>query len=263
VHQPAILAFQVAPAATAGVLLAEEIRCADGAGAPIAVREIAGELGARIHLVAASAGGLTLDYTARVQGRVPGPSIEDADAPTLDTIVALRQSRYCPSDALAGFAANEFPESNERTVDERATRVATWVFERLAYSLGSSGPLDSALETLHAGAGVCRDFAHLTITLCRALGVPARLASVYAPGLSPMDFHAVVEVRAPDRWHVLDPARLAPRTTLVRIATGRDAADTAFATTLRGDVELVTSRVFASSDGDLPDDDHTGPVALA
>jgi hypothetical protein len=78
-----------------------------------------------------------------------------------------------------------------------------------------------------------------------------------------MDFHAVVEILTPTGWRVLDPTRLAPRSALVRIATGRDAADTAFATTLRGTAELVTSRVFASVDGDLPADDHTRPLHLA
>ena len=152
--------------------------------------------------------------------------------PSLEAIVALRQSRYCPSDALAGFATTEFADSIGGTPDAIALTVASWVFERLAYVPGSSGPLDTAIHTLVAGAGVCRDFAHLTITLCRALGVPARLVAVYAPGLSPMDFHAVVEVLTPAGWRVLDPTRLAPRGALVRIATGRDAADTAFATTL-------------------------------
>jgi transglutaminase-like putative cysteine protease len=181
----------------------------------------------------------------------------------LDAIIALRQSRYCPSDALAGFAATEFAGSVGTAPDAAALRVASWVFERFAYSTGSSGPLDTAVDTLLSGSGVCRDFAQLTITLCRAIGVPARLAAVYAPGLSPMDFHAVVEILTPTGWRVLDPTRLAPRSALVRIATGRDAADTAFATTLRGTAELVTSRVFASVDGDLPADDHTRPLHLA
>ncbi len=140
--------------------------------------------------------------------------------------------------------------------------IASWVFERLAYEPGSSGPLDTAVDTLVANAGVCRDFAHVTIALCRALGVPARLVAVYAPGLSPMDFHAVVEVRVGHEWEVLDPTRLAPRTSLVRIATGRDAADTAFATTLEGEAELTVCEVSAVSDGDLPADDHRARVAL-
>ncbi len=77
-----------------------------------------------------------------------------------------------------------------------------------------------------------------------------------------MDFHAVVEVWRNGRWEVLDPTRLAPRSSLVRIATGRDAADTAFAATLRGDVELVWTEVFAVVDGDLPFDDHEAVVTL-
>jgi hypothetical protein len=78
-----------------------------------------------------------------------------------------------------------------------------------------------------------------------------------------MDFHAVVEILTPSGWKALDPTRLAPRSALVRIATGRDAADTAFATTLHGEAELMASWVFASSDGDLPADDHDRPVPLA
>ena len=77
-----------------------------------------------------------------------------------------------------------------------------------------------------------------------------------------MDFHAVVEVMTSDGWEVLDPARRAPRPTLVRIATGRDAADVALASTLRGDVQLHSSRVFASTDGALPVDDHVTVVRL-
>ena len=189
-----------------------------------------------------------------ITGSVPTPIYDD------ETVSALRQSRYCPSDALAGFAAVEFADAIRGP--DLARAVAAWVFERLAYEAGASGPLDTAIDTLVANAGVCRDFAHLTIALCRALGVPARLVAVYAPGLSPMDFHAVVEIRIADVWEVLDPTRLAPRSSLVRIATGRDAADTAFATTLQGDAELISSEVSAVVDGDLPDDDHQARIAL-
>ena len=132
----------------------------------------------------------------------------------------------------------------------------------MSYDLGTSGSLDTAVDSLVANAGACRDFAHLTIALCRALRIPARFTAAYAPGLSPMDFHAVVEVSRGSGWEVLDPTRHAPRTSLVRIATGRDAADTAFATTLRGDAELLSSQVTATVDGDLPLDDHEVVVAL-
>lgn len=184
-----------------------------------------------------------------------GPLVFDAEA-----IDALHQSAYCRFDLLAGFAAAEL--GAHRGEADLPQRVAAWVFERVAYEPGSSGPLDSSVETLLTNTGVCRDFAHLTITFLRALGVPARLAAVYAPGLTPMDFHAVVEARTPRGWQVVDPTRLAPRGSLVRITTGRDAADTAFATTLRGNAELVASSVFAVVDGDLPADDHVAPAYL-
>ena len=82
----------------------------------------------------------------------------------------------------------------------------------------------TALDAYEEKKGVCRDFSHLAITMLRALEVPARLVSVYAPGLSPMDFHAVVEAHVDGQWLALDATRLAPRSTLLRIATGRDAA---------------------------------------
>lgn len=266
VTEPSSVAFQVAPATSAGEVHDEQITCTGAGGALVPIREITDRLGGRIQVVDAEHGPLTFAYAASVAPRdasAGGGGDTTPDAIDLDAIEGLRQSRYCPSDALVGFAAAEFPSAREQDAETVAREVATWVFERLTYTLGSSGPLDTALHTLHAGAGVCRDFGHLAITLCRALGVPARFAAVYAPGLSPMDFHAVVEARTSTGWQVLDPSRLAPRQTLVRIATGRDASDTAFATTVRGDVELVSSRVFASTDGDLPADDHVGPMRLA
>jgi len=92
---------------------------------------------------------------------------------------------------------------------------------------------------------VCRDFAHLSIALLRALGDPARLAAVYAPGLSPMEFHAVCEAMVDDAWWVVDATRLAPRQSLLRVATGRDAADTAFLTSFGAPVGLTALEVTA------------------
>lgn len=133
---------------------------------------------------------------------------------------------------------------------------------RTAYTAGSSGPTTDAVETLLSGTGVCRDYAHAVAMLCRAAGVPARVVSVYAPGLSPMDMHAVVEAEVDGVWTVWDATRLAPRPTLVRIATGRDAADTAWATVVDGRADLRTFAVTATAPGDLPPDDHGRLVAL-
>lgn len=241
-----VVALQVAPV---GPVVEESLVLSDGAS----WHEVAMPHGGRAHVLSAPAGELTVGYSATVLPGEPSPAGTGWDA---EAIGYLLQSRYCPSDALAGFARAE--------LDGRTpTEVADWVFGHLAYTLGLSTPLTTAVETLGAAAGACRDFAHLTITLLRALGVPARLAAVYAPGLSPMDFHAVAEARVDGRWQVLDSTRHAPRQTLVRIATGRDAADTAFATTLAGDAELVSMEVTAWTDGDLPLDDHAAVVELA
>jgi transglutaminase-like putative cysteine protease len=258
-----VLVLALAPARSAGELVTERMEVtSDGLGAPPEVTALAGPAGERMHLVRAPAGALSISYAATLRPAappaVPGGCKESVD---IDSVVALRQSRFCQSDALAGFAAVEFASLEPGSDVGRA--VASWVFERLAYEPGSSGPLDTAVDTLLSGSGVCRDFAHLTIALCRALGIPARLAAVYAPGLSPMDFHAVVELRQGGAWEVHDPTRLAPRSSLVRIATGRDAADTAFATTLSGTIELVSQSVFAVVEGDLPLDDHVTPLAIA
>jgi transglutaminase-like putative cysteine protease len=105
-----------------------------------------------------------------------------------------------------------------------------------------------------AGAGVCRDYTHLVVALLRAVKVPARVVSVYAPGLCPMDFHAVAEAFVGGQWRVVDATLLAPRQALVRIATGRDAADIAFLDNHNGAIALNKLVVTAIVDGDLPRD---------
>ncbi len=222
---------------------------------------IAAEHGGRIQLVRAQPGRLDVSYSAVVGAGNLSGVVSQGDELGLEQLVALRQSRYCPSDQLAGFAMSLVGPDEDPL--ERARTVADWVFERLTYEPGVSRSTDTAIDTLLGGEGVCRDFAHLTIALCRAVGVPARLVSVYAPGLSPMDFHAVTEVWGNDGWEILDATRLAPRTSLVRIATGRDAADTAFATIVEGDARFISSEIFAVVDGDLPADDHVSRVTLA
>ena len=118
------------------------------------------------------------------------------------------------------------------------------------------------MSTLLAGQGVCRDFAHLVVGILRGCDTPARLASVYAPGLQPMDFHAVAEAFVDGRWVVVDATCLAPRASMLRIATGRDAADTAFLTTTGDRVDMGWLEVMAITDGPLPDDDTTQPAQL-
>jgi transglutaminase-like putative cysteine protease len=135
------------------------------------------------------------------------------------------------------------------------------VGQHLDYVAGSSLPTDGAVRTLIARQGVCRDFAHLVIALLRALDVPARLVSVYAPGLQPMDFHAVAEAFIDNSWNVVDATTLAPRGSLMRIATGRDASDTAFLSSRGGTVTLRSLQVGAVVDV-LPEDDLNTTIGL-
>jgi transglutaminase-like putative cysteine protease len=177
-----------------------------------------------------------------------------------DRYVYLRPSRYAESDLLGDRAISEFGGIiGDANLLEA---VSSWVAGRLRYVAGSSGPTDGAIDTLRNGEGVCRDYAHLCVTFLRALNVPARLVAVYAPGLSPMDFHAVAEALVDGCWRVVDATRLAPRSSLVRIATGRDAADTAFLSNYGGSIALLQSTVTATIDGDLPIEDVSAQVTL-
>lgn len=261
VTSPAVFAFQIAVAESAGARVDEALDVTvDGSTDGVSVDEVEAHRGGRTHVVRAAPGALSVQYSATVGS--PSVDLAGDHDPGYDeeVIVALRQSRYCPSDALGGFASSEF--ADHLGSPDLAATVARWVHDRFAYIPGVSDALDTALDTLIRHEGVCRDFAHVTIALCRALGIPARLVAVYAPGLSPMDFHAVAEVRIGGTWEIVDATRLAPRPSLVRISTGRDAADTAFATTLEGDAELVSVGVSAVTEGPLPTDDHTGSVVI-
>lgn len=222
-------------------------------GVPTAATEIRDAHGTRFHAIRAEEGVLTLDYAASIEGREPPARTRDRDR-----LRYLRPSRYCESDELAATANAEFGGLTGHALLEG---VSSWVGTRLDYVPGSSLPTDGAVRTLLARQGVCRDYAHLCVALLRASGVPARLASVYAPGLDPMDFHAVCEAYVDGMWCAVDATTMAPRASLVRIATGRDAADTAFMTVVFGHADLLEVVVGAVADV-LPDDDVTAVTHL-
>lgn len=216
-------------------------------GEPLTFEQIPDAHGTRLHTVTSPVGRLVASYDASIEGEAAGTV-----ANATDLIVYRRPSRYAESDALGPTAFAEFGTITDPA--ELLAAVSSWVGTHLSYVSGSSLPTDGAIRTLLARQGVCRDYAHLTVALLRALNVPARLVSVYAPGLSPMDFHAVAEAWVEGAWCVVDATTLAPRSTLVRIATGRDAADSAFLTTVSGRITLVDMQVTAVVD-ELPDDD--------
>jgi transglutaminase-like putative cysteine protease len=238
--------FMLAVSAAQGVPLDREELRVRLEGEPVPTRELADLHGTRLQLFETTPGHLTIEYRAAVSGRAAPAAVDP-----LDAITYLRPSRYVQSDSLQPLARETFP-GLEGAALVRA--VGAWVHDRLAYEPGSTSPTGGAAETLEAGAGVCRDFAHLTAAMLRALDVPARLVSVYAPQLDPPDFHAVVEALVEGRWVVVDATRLAPRAGMVRMATGRDATDTAFLTNTVTDIRLTELTVEATADEQFADD---------
>lgn len=248
--KPARLVLSVATAT--GLDAVEQLNVSQE-GRILPAREIADEFGTRLHLVDVQAGAISIDYSVAVTGQAEPAAVTD-----IDRIRYLRPSRYCESDRLGALARAEFAGLDGRAL---LAGVSSWVGQKLVYVPGASLPTDGAVRTLIARQGVCRDYAHLVTALLRAVDVPARVTSVYAPGLAPMDFHAVAEALIDDVWRVVDATMLAPRQSLVRIATGRDAADTAFLTTIGGMVVLHALEVTATADV-LPRDDVRQLVEL-
>jgi transglutaminase-like putative cysteine protease len=254
VTAPTTLEFQIAVAPHPGTRVSESLEYRLN-GKLLSPDEIVGDHGSRIHRFAAGEGSVTASYRAVVEGHTDPAPVHELDLSTY-----LRPSRYAEADKFYGYAATEFGQyADSVTVLEK---VSSWVGTRLSYVPGSSDPIDGATDTLLAGTGVCRDYAHLVIALLRAVNVPARLVAVYAPGCQPMDFHAVAEAFVDGAWHVVDATCLAPRQSMVRIATGRDAADTAFLDNHKGAIELKSMEVSAVVDGPLPVDSVHELVAL-
>lgn len=144
-----------------------------------------------------------------------------------ETVQYLLPSRYCPSHQFTDFAESQFG-----TLEGGAKLMAMrdWVAGHLSYVPGSSDAETTAADTFHSAKGVCRDYAHLLITLARAGEIPARYASVYAPRVSPPDFHAVAEVFLGGEWHLVDATGMAKAPDMATIGIGRDSGDVAFLT---------------------------------
>jgi transglutaminase-like putative cysteine protease len=140
----------------------------------------------------------------------------------------LFPSRYCQSDQLGRLAWDKFGKIDNTY--QKVVAIADWVYRNMDYLPGSTNASTSAYDTVIQRAGVCRDFAHLGIALCRALTIPARYFTAYAFDLQPPDFHAIFEAYIGNRWVLFDATRLVPLNGVVRIGSGRDAADAAVAT---------------------------------
>lgn len=207
-------------------------------------RHVDSRLGTRLLRLKAARGPLTVRYDAVVDidhHRAMPQALQEmaiADLPP-QALPYILPSRYCQSDRLQHFATAEFgglPRGYSRV-----WAIQQWVRGHVSFRSGSSDGSTSAMDTIIERGGVCRDFAHLMIALCRALNIPARFVSGIDygadPALGPTDFHAYVEVMLSGRWYLFDPSGVSAPMGLVRLGTGRDAADAAFAT--------VFGRVFS------------------
>jgi transglutaminase-like putative cysteine protease len=163
----------------------------------------------------------------------------------------LLPSRFCESDALAGRAWELFGDTPPTA--ERVQAVSDWIHENVEYGHPTL-PTTTASEVLDGRGGMCRDFAHLGVTFCRALGIPARYVSGYLPDIGipgpypPMDFHAWFESWLGNRWWTFDARFNEPRIGRVPIGRGRDAADVAMVTTY-GPASLQRMTVWADLAG--------------
>ena len=206
----------------------------------------------------AQPGPLEVSYQATVRRRPIEPAAGLREVPVSDVpdevLRYMMPSRYCESDVMSRSAQQIFGRLAPGY--ERVQAVTEWVRDSIAYLPGSTTSTTTAQEVFVLRAGVCRDFAHLGITLCRALNIPARLVVGYVNFEEPpQDFHAIFEAWLGGRWVLFDPSGMAPVERVVRIGTGRDAKDVAFAT-IFGPAQMTSKEVQV-------DESEDGTVVLA
>lgn len=187
----------------------------------------------RFHRANVPPGEFSVRYLATVELDPPGPVANAVELPLAelpgDTLSYLQSSRYCEVEPTYAFALRRF--GGIPPGYGRVQSICEWIKGNVDYLIGSSTVTSGARDVLANRAGVCRDFAHLGITLCRALNIPARFVTAYTRYVDPPpDFHAVFEAYLGDRWHLFDATGLSVTANLIRIGTGRDASDVSFAT---------------------------------
>lgn len=208
---------------------------------------------------------LEVSYRATVQLTPELETPKDVNELTASQLPAealpyMNPSRYCESDLLARFAFEEF--GRMQMGYSRVQAICDWVHDHLDYSPGSTTVTTTAADVLLQREGVCRDYAHLAIALCRGVGIPARYVSGYADDLQPADYHGFMEAFLGNQWYLFDPTRLASTLGLVRIGVGRDAADVAFST-ITGDAHMTEKSVWATFARSAPPGSKGAAVSTA
>jgi transglutaminase-like putative cysteine protease len=204
-----------------------------------------GQDGHRLLRVTTGPAEFTLHYAATVTvARQPTPRDDlpeiGFDALPSEALPFVSPSRFCESDRVVELSTRLFGDLSPGY--QRVQAISEWVRDNLTYVPGSTDATSTATDVLVGRAGVCRDFAHVAICMCRGLGIPARYVSGYGPSVDPPDFHGVMEAFVGGEWFLFDPTGMSTDGGLVRIATGRDAADVAFATFV-GQATLQSKKV--------------------
>lgn len=254
VHQPSTFIFKIEAAFSPEQSIHAESLTTLPPGLP--VERWVDPLGTRTLRVNAPPGPFSIRYVARAvverwQGNENAQEVEAARLP-LDTLPFLVGSRYVESemiyhDALAWIGAQDRGW-------RRVERVCQWVRDNVRYAIGTSQANGTARDVLASRTGVCRDYAHVSIALCRALGIPARLVVGHVWwDTPPPDFHALFEAWLDGQWVLFDPTQMAWPTDVIRIGTGLDAADLAF-TTIFGAATMtrMSPLVFSHDAGAAP-----------
>ncbi len=183
------------------------------------------------------------DYIVEYEAEVE-PARILADLSSLDSVELrnlpseatqyLFDSRYCRGQTFQNFVGETFGHVSGGA---KIAAMQDWVYQNFQYAPGASNADTTAIDSFHQQRGICRDFAHVLISFARAVAIPARYVSCYAPGVTPQDFHAVAEVFLADptsqtggAWHLVDATRMADPARTVKIGVGRDAADVSFLT---------------------------------
>lgn len=217
--------------------------------------------GNRLLRLLAAPGALDVRYDGTVEVTQHLAQPDEVLAGPVDALPAkvlpfLLASRYCQVDQVQALAWREFGDITAGYA--QAAAVCRYVYGKVEFRVGTSTIATSALETLEQGVGVCRDFVHVAIAMLRALNYPARFVTGVDYGapaeLGPPDFHSYVEAYIGDRWWLFDPTGITPVTGLIRIGTGRDAADVAFATMfgrVQGAMPSVRFRAIEDRDAGL------------
>ena len=210
------------------------------------------DIGERIWL--SGQGLVEVEYSAEVEvvravadlaslGQLPATAIPG------EAVQYLMDSRYCRADQFQHFADTEFGDTSGGT---RIKAIRDWVEANLSYTPGASTVQTDAAESFITRQGICRDYAHVVVTLARASAIPARYVACYAPGVTPQDFHALAEVFLADTanegggvWQLVDATGMADPAQTVKIGVGRDAADVSFLTSF-GPNRFMSSSVSVS-----------------